>query len=161
MCGLQEGGCVRCARRGEWCPVAGSFEQPFAAPATVRFAPRPPWGTAPQLRRYAPRPPGRNGTLIQCHRVSLCGHRCSPPPPYTNSMGCCCLSHVGREERGSNAYGRRRRQLGRLSKRSSGGCSTCRQSSGALTTDGFHHFPMNPSSARTEAESQTETPPVA
>ena len=42
-------------------------------------------------------PQGRSGTLIQCHRISLCGHRCSSPPPYTNSMGCCCLSHVGRE----------------------------------------------------------------
>ena len=29
-------------------------------------------------------PQGRNGTLIQCHRISLCGHRCSPPRPYTN-----------------------------------------------------------------------------
>ena len=56
-------------REGQWCPIAGSFEQPFAAPATVRFAPRPPWDGAPKLRRYAPRPPGRNGTLIQCHRV--------------------------------------------------------------------------------------------
>ena len=38
---------MRCAMRrgGEWCPVAGSFEQPFAAPATVRFASRPPWGS--------------------------------------------------------------------------------------------------------------------
>ena len=44
-------------------------------------------------------PQGRNGTLIQCHRVSLCGHRCSPPPPYSNSKGCWCLSHVGREGR--------------------------------------------------------------
>ena len=42
-------------------------------------------------------PQGRNGNLIQCHRVSLCGHRFSPPPPYRNSKGCWCLSDVGRE----------------------------------------------------------------
>ena len=28
-----------------------------------------------------------------------------PPPPYTNSKGCCCLSHVGRE--GTNLYNTR------------------------------------------------------
>ena len=46
-------------------------------------------------------PQGRNGTLTQCHRVSLCGHRCLSPPPYSNSKGCWCLSHVGREGLGS------------------------------------------------------------
>ena len=40
---------------------------------------------------------GRIGNLIQCHRVSLCGHRFSPPPPCSNSKGSRCLSHVGRE----------------------------------------------------------------
>ena len=40
---------------------------------------------------------GRNGNLIQCHRVSLCRHRFSPPPPYRNSKGCWFLSDVGRE----------------------------------------------------------------
>ena len=44
-------------------------------------------------------PQGRIGNLIQCHRVSLCGHRFSPPPPYSNSKGSRCLSHVGREGR--------------------------------------------------------------
>ena len=42
-------------------------------------------------------PQGRNGTLVQCHRLSLCDHRFSSPPPYSNSKGCWCLSHVGRE----------------------------------------------------------------
>ena len=46
----------------------------------------------------------RNSTLIQCHRVSLCRHRCSPPPPYSNSKGCWCLSHVGREGRPKHAW---------------------------------------------------------
>ena len=34
---------------------------------------------------------------MQCHRFSLCGHWCSPPPPYSNSKGGRCLSEVGRE----------------------------------------------------------------
>ena len=42
-------------------------------------------------------PQGRSAHLLQCHRVSLCGHRFSPPPPYRNSKGCWCLSDVGRE----------------------------------------------------------------
>ena len=42
-------------------------------------------------------PQGRIGNLIQCHRISLRGHRFSPPPPYSNSKGCWCLSDVGRE----------------------------------------------------------------
>ena len=50
------------------------------------------WGP----RRYAPRPPGPERPHSS-HRVSLCGHRFSPPPPYRNSKGCWCLSDVGRE----------------------------------------------------------------
>ena len=42
-------------------------------------------------------PQGRIRNLFQCHRVSLCGHRSSPPPPYSNSKGRWCLSDVGRE----------------------------------------------------------------
>ena len=42
-------------------------------------------------------PQGRKGNLFQCHRVPLYRHRSSSPPPYSNSKGCWCLSHVGRE----------------------------------------------------------------
>ena len=86
----------------------------------VRFAPRKPYardiGSARPIRDLASRwscaagpgglvatlldPQGRIRNLIQCHRVSLCGHRSSPPPPYSNSKGRRCLSDVGREGRG-------------------------------------------------------------
>ena len=32
-------------------------------------------------------PQGRKGNLFQCHRVSLCRHQSSSPPPYSNSKG--------------------------------------------------------------------------
>ena len=40
--------------------------------------------------------------LVQCHRFSLCDHRFSSPPPYSNSKGCRCLINVGREGSASN-----------------------------------------------------------
>ena len=71
----------------------------FAPPGPGSVLRARPWGP----RRYAPRPQGRKGNRIQCHRVFLCGHRSSPPPPYSNSKGRWCLSHVGREGSGAAA----------------------------------------------------------
>ena len=42
---------------------------------------------------------------------SLCGHQLSSPPPYTNSTGCRCLGHVGREGFGETAWCVRRGRL--------------------------------------------------
>ena len=53
-------------------------------------------------------PQGRKGNLAQCHRVSLCSHRSSSPPPYSNSKGRWCLSHVGRKGSGSDGALNRR-----------------------------------------------------
>ena len=35
--------------------------------------------------------------LLPLPLTSLCGHRFTPPPPYCNSKGSRCLTHVGRE----------------------------------------------------------------
>ena len=40
---------------------------------------------------------GRRVRIHHRHRISLCSHRHTPPPPSTNSKGSRCLNDVGRE----------------------------------------------------------------
>ena len=54
-------------------------------------SPEPRYGVATLLA-----PQGRRVRIHPAHRISLCSHRHSPPPPYTNSKGSRCINDVGR-----------------------------------------------------------------